>query len=289
MSAPDAVVVTAVRWRVRAVVAVLVAAGLVLVGFVAGKFGVRAETIAVAEPSAAQLRAVADTRVFFGHQSVGSNLLGGLAALTAETDENGLQVLETRDAVAGGGFLAHAHVGVNGDPQSKFDDFAAVIDGALGESLDVALLKLCYTDVTAGTDVEAVFSVYEDLLADLQERHPDITFLYATVPVTTDRGLRATISSWLDPDDAMGPTDNIARHRFNELVRERFAGSGRLFDIAAVEAAMSQAPTRRLAPGGEYYVLHPAFSSDPGHLNEAGSRAVAAEFVRLVAEHTAGP
>lgn len=288
MSAPDGGRMNRRLWG-RAAMAAAIAVGLVSTGFVVGRSTMNAETLVVAAPSDAQMRALTGSRLFFGHQSVGSNLLDGLDSLTAESAGADPHVIETRDAVLRGGFLAHAHVGVNGDPQSKFDDFAAVLDGPLGDEIDVALLKLCYTDITAGTDVDAVFAEYEHLLEDLRERHPGVIFLYATVPLTTDRDVKATIGSWLGRGHGMGPDDNVARQAYNERVRERFAQTGRLFDIAAVEAALDQAPTLRDQGGSDYYVLHGALSADPGHLNELGARAAAAEFVRVVAANATGP
>lgn len=242
------------------------------------------ERLTVEDPSADQLRAVASSRIFFGHQSVGSNVLGGLDALARDLAVPELKITETRSAsevVAG--TMAHAHVGRNRDPQSKIDEFAAIMNGPMASAVQIALLKLCYIDVTASSDPAAVFDAYASTLDDLSRRHPGVTFLAVTVPLARDPGWKGVVKSWLGKNNDMGPADNVARQTFNQLLRERYAGTGRLFDIAAVEAAMDQAPTRRSRGGTEYYVLHEAFSSDPGHLNALGSRAAAAELVRTLA------
>lgn len=264
------------------VLAVLLAGGAVLLW--QGKGAGMAATVDVVEPDSKDLTDFAATRVFFGHQSVGANVISGVAPTFEAAGRSAPVVVETRDRQPGGaGFLAHAPVGVNGDPLGKFDDFVKVLDGPLGEQVDVALVKLCYVDVVAGTDVEALFSAYSTTMAKLESKHPDVRFVYTTVPLTTDRGWKATVKSWIGQDDQMGPADNLARQRYNELVRARYGASGRLFDIAAVEATMAGSPTRRHSDAQEYFVLNGALAADPGHLNDLGSRAAAAELIRVVA------
>ncbi|MDQ7991611.1 MAG: hypothetical protein AAGC63_03065 [Propionicimonas sp.] len=240
-------------------------------------------TVAVDEPSAAELQAFAGATVFFGHQSVGSNIIGGVEPLFLAAGETAPGVVETRGQVpSGDGFLAHAHVGTNGDPLGKFADFQALVDGELGGQVEVALLKLCYADVVAGTDVDEVFAAYVATMDGLQQRHPDLELVYTTVPLTTDRSWKAVLKSWVGIDDQMGPADNLARQRYNALVREKYGQSGRLFDIAAVESTMTGSPMVRDLGGETFYVLNPALSSDAGHLNEVGSQVAAAELVRVV-------
>lgn len=223
-------------------------------------------------------------RIFFGHQSVGANIIDGLRADYSDRDGSGLTVVETRtDPVREGGYLAHAAMGVNGDPIGKFADFEKVLTGSMGGAIDTAVLKLCYEDVTAGTDVDAVFRRYAETMSRLEAAHPGVTFIYTTVPLTTDRNWKQTVKSWIGRGDRMGPADNVARERYNRLVRQRYGDSGRLFDIAAVEATMGNSPTARTRDGSTYYVLHKGLAADPGHLNALGSRVAAAHLVSLVA------
>lgn len=238
--------------------------------------------VAATTPTSEELATFAGTRIFFGHQSVGSNIIAGTESLFSGNED--LTVVETREEVpAEGGFLVHAHVGVNGDPFGKFDDFASIIDGPMGSSVDVALIKLCYVDVTASTDVQAVFEAYTELMTRLEAEHADVTFVYTTVPLTTDRGWKQTVKAWLGRDDQMGPADNVARQQYNELIRERYGDTGRLFDIAAVESTMDDDPTLRSLDGQSYYVLHGGLAADPGHLNDPGSRVAATELIRVIA------
>jgi hypothetical protein len=47
---------------------------------------------------------------------------------------------------------------------------------------------------------------------------------------------------------------------------------------------MASDPARRSENGSDYYVLNEALSSDAGHLNDVGSRIVAAELIRIIAD-----
>jgi hypothetical protein len=264
-------------------VVVLVLAGLALTWW--GRSPGVTPSVRVDEPSATQLQTVAHTRVLFGHQSVGANVLTGIPALFDAGDVPAPRIVETRDAVASDtGFIAHAYVGRNGDPLGKLVDFAEVLDGPLGGEVDVALVKLCYVDIDATTDVDMVFDAYVTTMADLAARHPDVRFLFTTVPLTADRSLKSKVKAVVGRDDRMGPADNQARQRYNEMIREQYGRTGQLFDIAAVESTMLQGtPTERGEGDGTYYVLNDHLRSDRAHLNEQGAAAAAAELVRVVA------
>lgn len=267
----------------RMFAAALIVVILVAVGIATGRAMMSTDQLRAVAPTTAELQLAANTRVFFGHQSVGANVLSGLDALTIG-EASGFRVIETRRAPAGtGGTIAHAHLGSNGDPQSKIDDFRTVMDAGMADAVDVALLKFCYVDVTAGTDVDGLMSAYTQAMTDLQRRHPNVTVLYATVPLTTARDLKATVKSWFGRDQGMGPEDNAARERFNAALRERFADSGLLFDIAAVEAGRDPGGDGRTSQRNGVPVLHDSFAADPGHLNQVGAQAAAAELVRTVA------
>lgn len=268
------------RVALGSVVAV-VAAGTVIV--LLERSPQASSAIGISEPTTAQLQDFAGARVLFGHQSVGADIVSGVAPLYQNAGAPAPVVVETREPVGSDdGFLAHAHIGTNGDPLGKFADFQALVDSDLGDQADVAVLKLCYADIVAGTDVDAVFASYVKTMDALQQRHPDLRLLYSTVPLTTDRSWKAVLKSWVGIDDQMGPADNLARQLYNTLVREKYGQTGRLFDIAAVEATIEQSPMSRDLDGQPFFVLNPALSSDAGHLNEVGSQAAAAELVRVV-------
>lgn len=228
---------------------------------------------------------VSRTRVFFGHQSVGMNILEGVSGvyaahgMTAPPIEQG----GTRPDQAGG-FIDHAFIGENGKPLLKIQDFAAKLRAGLGKRVDVAMMKLCYVDITSGTDVRAVFDAYRNTMAALQREFPHVTFIDATVPLTTEPGLLSKAKSLLTGSGG-SVADNAARERFNALIRHQYAGD-HLFDLAAAE---STAPDGSRVSGiydGQryYYALYGGYASDPGHLNAEGAQVAAAAWLKAIAQ-----
>jgi hypothetical protein len=234
------------------------------------------------------LAAAAKVRAFFGHQSVGNNVLGAVPGVYARADVAAPPIVGLSDSPdSTDGYLMEALVGTNEDPQSKMRDFAEIVTGPTGDSLDVALMKFCYVDITADTDVDSLFQQYKSSMEQVSAERPNITLLYATVPLTTgsEGGLKGRIKSLLGRDDSE-LADNVARERFNALIRGEYQATGRLWDIAAVESTTPDGT--RVAgdfEGSEYYSLYRGYASDNGHLNDLGSAEAAAALLLLIGQH----
>lgn len=240
-----------------------------------------------AESGVADLRAFAQSRIFFGHQSVGSNILDGITGLYAAAETSGPLVVESADATGSGPSLVHTHVGTNADPYSKIDDFAAMTDGLDADWSGFLVLKLCFADVHAATDIDAVLSRYNDHLSETARRLPRATIMPTTVPITVDRGWKGKLNTLRRRDVHFRPADNVARHRYNESIRLRYRSTGRLFDIAQAQAGEFGGAARlRRSAGLPYAVLRADFAFDAGHLNTLGARAVASEFIRVIAANS---
>jgi hypothetical protein len=82
-----------------------------------------------------------------------------------------------------------------------------------------------------------------------------------------------------------GEEANVARSRFNALLRAEYAGKEAVFDLAAAESTY---PDGRQASfdwkGASYPRLIAGYSYDGRHLNESGRRWVAAHLLRFLAE-----
>ena len=215
-----------------------------------------------------------DTRVFFGHQSVGADVLRGVRRLA----DRGEPVPVVEDAL----------IGANEDPRSKIADFDARLRGGLAEQVDVAMMKLCYIDVSARTDVDALFATYRTTLSALERDHPQVSFVHVTVPLATERGRLSRLRARVTGNDRFGPAENVQRERLNALIRAEYAGD-RLFDLAAVESTRPDGS--RVAghhEGADYYALHDGYAADLGHLDEAGAEVAARAWLVAIAR-AAGP
>lgn len=230
-------------------------------------------------------RALAAKRIFFGHQSVGGNIMDGVADVLRDRPALGLRVAAGEDALADGqaGF-AHGAVGRNGDPGRKTDDFAKLVEGPLRGRVDVAFHKYCYVDITESTDVPAVFARYRDAMARLRAGSPEVVFVHVTTPlVSVPSGPRAAIKKLLGRSSPRIAA-NLARERFNDLMREAYGGKEPLFDLAAIESTRPDGSRETLGSGDRAgYALVPAYSSDGSHLGETGRRRVAEELLAFLA------
>jgi hypothetical protein len=221
-------------------------------------------------------------RILFAHQSVGRNIISGLQQLRAGSEGPPLHV---HDLATGrppaGPVLMHMDVGQNGDPSSKIRHFRELLEGGLGKDVDVAMLKFCFWDIRRDTNVDAVFAEYQSTVAALEKEFPSVHFVHATVPLmTADLDWRASVRRIIGRPV---PTtlDNQARHRLSTLIRSNYAGKRAIFDLEAAEAADDD------EDGSPY--LAADLTTDGGHLNDAGQRRLAAQFVAAIANQAGQP
>jgi hypothetical protein len=224
-------------------------------------------------------------RVFFGHQSVGMNLLDGVRAVYAAHGLAAPEITQGRGQASGdSGFIEHAFIGENEKPQLKIVEFDAKLRAGVGGQVDVALMKFCYIDITNDTDTGALFARYRDTLAALERDFPQVVFVHVTVPLMTQQARLSQLKSRLTGNTRFGPAENAARERINALIRREYAGA-HLFDLAEVEStAPDGSRTSGTYRGQPYYYLYPGYTSDSGHLNDTGSRIAATAWLHAVAQ-----
>jgi hypothetical protein len=259
-------------------------AALAMAGCDGGK-GIKADKVPTARDSIAgdSLGALSRAKIFFGHQSVGWNIIDGLKDVSREMGWAGFEFVETRTAGDAPGFY-HSAIGQNEDPLGKIDDFEAIMRSGMGDKVDIALMKLCYVDFEAGTDAAAVFAAYRDAMNGLAAEYPKVRFVWTTAPLTTEEaGLKGFAKRILGK--SVSAAENKVRGKFNELIRAECEDRHLpLFDIAAAESdAPSSSRSGTWNRSGERPSLRREFSNDGGHLNESGRKAVAESAIRALA------
>ncbi len=246
-----------------------------------------AATASVARAADPKLRADLDAlsrrTVFFGHQSVGGNVLDGVRDLAAAEGVT-VRIVEARTtSEVPAGSIGHAYVGENGKPASKLAGFEQAFASPGRAVPDVALVKFCYVDFDGKTDVSALFQQYQAALRGLQSSHPGTTFVHVTVPLTAGQGGMKTLAKRLLGRDTP-VTQNARREQFNALLRKAYGGKEPVFDIALLESTAPDGKRNTLElDGAAVPMLVGAYTDDGGHLNEAGRRRVAREFVAFLA------
>lgn len=214
-------------------------------------------------------RLLSEKNIFFGHQSIGYNIIEGIYDLQKSNNLNTLQIIETRKKEDfKNPQLLHACVGNNMDPKSKIDDFVGVLmESNLGDSLDIAFMKLCYVDFNKNTNIKELFDYYISSMNDLKEKYPKLRIIHSTVPLTVNpKGLKGLIKAILRRDN------NKFRHLYNELLRKHYT-EDELFDIAKIEATFSDGSINTNKNGVPCLINE--YSSDGGHLNQQGRELLA--------------
>lgn len=227
---------------------------------------------------------VADRRIYFGHQSVGQNILDGMRTLCARSGVP-IRWIEGDDPIVldDPGF-AHARIGRNHEPLSKIDAFAERIRNGIGNRADIAFFKFCYVDVTAATEVEPLFGYYAEVMAGLKSQFPQTLFVHVTVPLTVaERSWRRWAARLRGRSADQASADNAARARFNRALRSACAGKAPLFDLAAWET--NARPGGKSAhPRADSAALDRRMSSDGGHLSPRGQAVLGAALLDFLCD-----
>ena len=230
-----------------------------------------------------KIERIAQKRIFFGHQSVGMNLLDGIKHLASMADV-AVHVVETPLATdVGSATIGHTFIAKNGEPLLKLKNFEKAF-GQIPAGVDIAMVKFCFLDINANTDAKALFSSYKATIDELKKKNPGTTFVHITAPLTdVQRGLKQSLKR-LFGRAPYGTIENIRREEYNTLLRQAYQGREPIFDLAKAESTAPDGTIvtvewdGRIAPA-----LVPAYTDDGAHLNTAGKLHAAREFITILA------
>ena len=284
--------VSAAKRRYRYVLGLLLVVLLVVAGWVyASVFRIQTEPVTVALPTIADVpqqhwQALAGKKILFAHKELGDQIVAGLQELLPQVGLAELQVVsfdQSKDAPAG--FIAHGHVGRCVHPQTKIDGFVQLLDDGSSPKADIAVLKFCFSDVRAETDLDLAISQYRQMVDQLRRSHPAVTIMHVTVPLCTRPGCLRRACREAAKRLVGRPSiwhDNLARQTFNTFLKDTYSQLDPLFDLALVESCTSDG--RRcyaFADGHKVYLLagEHAEPTGVGTLNQDGSRWVAEQFL----------
>lgn len=224
-------------------------------------------------------------RIYFGHQSVGYNIIDGIKDIMNQYPDIKLNIQETSDIKSiKGGALFNSTIGKNNDPESKIDGFINVMDSGLGDGIDIAFFKFCFVDIKYNTNVQKVFDYYVNEMKKLKEKYPKVTFVHLTVPLTIRQtGIKAIIKKIIGKR-VWGVEDNIKRNQFNDMLRQYYSGKEYVLDIATAETVKPDGAMSTFNyKGKDYYQMYSSYTDDGGHLNKLGSSVVGKQFLTLLA------
>ncbi len=232
---------------------------------------------------------LAEKKIFFGHQSVGYNIIDGIKDVIGESDHIRLNIVETREpSKFDQPIFAHARVGKNMDPVSKIKSFKNVMDAGVGNKVDIAFLKFCYIDVMRDSDPQRILDDYSSTIEDLKTRYPKAKFLHVTVPICSgpksiERVLKESVKRLIGRPGVLD--DNKMRQRYNTLLKDAYSQKEPIFDLALIES-VNPIGCRYYATKGtaKVCVMVPEYTDDGGHLNKLGRRKVAEQLLITLAQ-----
>ena len=228
---------------------------------------------------------LAKKKIFFGHQSVGDNIMSGFDQIISSNQAVKLNVIKTKDAKNfDGPVFAHAYIGKNGDTNSKFREFADIINNGIGDKVDIAFLKMCFWDIRRGTDVSEVLHNYKKTIRTLQKKYPNITFIHMTVPLMShSNSFIDKVKRIIRPDNSV--MDNIKRNKLNQLIVKEYSNKEPIFNIALLESTRQDGTRATFSNDkNSYYYLAQEYTDDGGHLNKLASKYVAEQLLITLAK-----
>jgi hypothetical protein len=231
------------------------------------------------------IKKVSDLKIYFGHRSVGNDILGGIEQWENETGVQ-LNKVESKDfSSLGDASLVHFRVGSNTDPRSKIDEFVSLVAQIPQEANPVAFFKLCYIDIVGNTDIDPLFEYYKEKMLYLKETYPNIRFMVTTVPLMGhQKGIKAIVKKMLgrQPTGVLG---NIKRDEFNQRLIREFQGIMPVFDLGGIESIRPDGTKETYSfKGNEYPYMHKNYTYDYGHLTDFGAKTLSYNLLAFLAE-----
>lgn len=231
---------------------------------------------------------LAQEKIYFGHQSVGNNIIDGIKNLMKKNPQIKLNIIETIDpSKFNVPIFAHSRVGKNMDPKSKIVAFGNFVKNGIGDTANIVYFKFCFVDVDAGTEIQKLFGEYKSKMLSLKKQYPKTTFIHFTVPLL--RKSKTTLKSLIKRivgknGEFFDNEHNIKRNEFNDLLRNEFEGKEPIFDLAKAESTHPDGRMETFTKDGEkYYSLVPDYTNDGGHLNDKGRKIIAEQLLIFLA------
>ena len=232
---------------------------------------------------------LAEKRIFFGHQSVGYNIIDGITDIINERDYIKLNVIEAQEPSAfDQPVLAHSQVGMNTKPFSKIKRFVEIMEAGVGSKVDIGFFKFCYVDIIRDSDPQEIFDGYSDALDELKNRYTNTKFLHVTVPIrSVSKGakkyLKQTVKLLIGKPGFF--EDNMIRRKYNDMLNNAYLNTGLFFDLAHIESVNASGfGCYALKEAEKVSVMAPEYTEDGGHLNSLGRKKVAEQLLIILAD-----
>ena len=219
---------------------------------------------------------------------MGNNIIAGIEDLNRKNTSLKIKIQRIKNfyPLNSPGFY-HSDIGKNDYPRTKIDAFVQAMDMGIGKTADIAFFKFCFVDITSSTDVNELFKYYTEKINQIHAKYPDFILVHFTAPLL--RRNQPSIKSYIKRLFGKGggffdDSHNMARTRFNNLLRKKYQGHEPLFDLAMFESTHQDGTRSFYSQGKEtFYSLAPEYTDDGGHLNELGRKYIAEQLLVFLA------
>ncbi len=227
--------------------------------------------------------------IYFGHMSVGNNILAGVEEIINQEDFGvnlKLNHIKNSKQIDSIGFY-HSNIGRNGDPFSKITAFKEfIINDSVGQKVDIAFFKFCYVDNKKDINVNDVINEYVNTINQIKKKYPKLKIIHFTCPLKTHSIKGRTILSKfkrLAKRLLLGDIDNVRRNEYNSLLREKYSAENSIFDLAKFESINEDGIESTFSYKGKKYSSMQTFiSNDGGHLNKQGQILIAKKLLEFL-------
>ena len=232
-----------------------------------------------------EIKTFRNERIFFGHKSVGSNILQGISEISIKNNNERIAILNINDASElPNTYLLEANIGDNGNPKGKIDEFAKLINQMAQNGLTIAMMKLCFVDLNENSNIDDIFNYYSAKIDSLRIIYPDLIIIHFTVPLTSKRTMFSRVKDFLKRRSNKSMLDNVIRNNYNKLIFSKYPND-LIFDLAKLESTFPDGTREQFIYNGKHYnSLVPDYTDDGGHLNEKGRQMVAKNLISFIAD-----
>jgi hypothetical protein len=232
-----------------------------------------------------KVKAISQKNIYFGHKSVGENIIAGLKKINSDMAQNELIIKELSDTFRlDGNYFVHSNIGQNGDPKGKFEEFESIINNMANKKLDIAMMKLCFVDITKNTNIDDVFNSYVSMIDILQNKYPHIKFIHFTVPLKSKPSFLNSIKEKIKGLNNYDQQDNLARNRYNGYIFSKYSKDD-IFDLAGAESTYPDGQRESTFVNGKLcFILIKDYTDDGGHLNDLGKQIISEKLIQKIYE-----
>lgn len=239
--------------------------------------------------SAAQWDMISQKRIYWGHRSIGSNIINGIRDLVQKYPQIKVKISRPEDGIrADEGCVIHYRVGQQASPETIALDFMALSDTAVQRDIDFVLAG--FTPFYGEKDMDGILSDYKAAVGFLKKKYPDTIFIHETFPLLhSETTWKTRIKKILGRSGTWEYARNIRINEFNKRLREAYLDKEPFFDIAKIQSTLPDGSRSVFTLAGErYYHMVRDYTYDNYHLNEKGREIVARHLLSLLVSLTGG-